>query len=64
MLRRVVVRAYLDQQISLSKAAEILNLTRLGLQRQLVQQGIAVQTPSLDEVRAKVEALRQWQNTI
>ena len=64
VLRRVVIGAYLDQQISLSKAAEILNLTRLELQRQLLQQGIPVRTLSLDEVKAEVEALRQWQSAV
>lgn len=58
VLRRVVSGAYLDQQINLSKAAEILGLTRLELQRQFLQQGIPVRMPSVDEVKAEVEALR------
>jgi predicted HTH domain antitoxin len=37
ILRRVVIGAYLDQQIGLSKAAEILGVTRLELQRQFLQ---------------------------
>lgn len=58
LLRQVVIGAYLDQQVNLSKAAEILGLTRLELQRQLVQQGIPVRRLSLDEVKAEVEALK------
>lgn len=58
ILRRVVIGAYLDQQIGLSKAAEILGLTRLELQRQFLQQGIPVRLLSADEVKAEVEVLR------
>jgi predicted HTH domain antitoxin len=58
ILRRVVIGAYLDQQIGLSKAAEILGVTRLELQRQFLQQGIPVRLLSADEVKAEVEVLR------
>ena len=56
--RRVVIGAYLDQQINLSKAAELLGLTRLELQRQFLQQGIPVCILSEDEVQAEVEVVR------
>jgi predicted HTH domain antitoxin len=59
--QRLVIRAYLDQQISLSKAAELLGMTRLELQRQCLQQGIPIRMLSLDEVQAEVETLRQGQ---
>jgi predicted HTH domain antitoxin len=59
LLRRVVIGAYLDQQLSLSKAAELVGLTRGELQRQLVQEGIPVRTLSEEKVKAEVEALRQ-----
>lgn len=59
LLRRVVIGAYLDQQLSLGKAAELVGLTRDELQRQLVQEGIPVRTLSEEEVTAEVEALRQ-----
>ena len=58
ILRRVVIGAYLDQQIGLSKAAEILGVTRLELQRQFLQQGIPVRLLSVDEVKAEVEVLK------
>jgi predicted HTH domain antitoxin len=58
VLRRVVIGGYLDQQIGLSKAAEILGVTRLELQRQFLQQGIPVRLLSADEVKAEVEVLR------
>lgn len=59
--QRLVIRAYLDQQISLSKAAELLGMTRLELQRQFLQQGLPVRMLSIDEVQAEVETLRQGQ---
>jgi predicted HTH domain antitoxin len=59
--QQLVIRAYLDQQISLSKAAELLDMTRLELQRHFLQQGIPVRMLSLDEVQAEVETLRQGQ---
>lgn len=63
VLRRVVIGAYLDQQISLSKAAELIGVTRLELQRQFLQQGIPARMLTVDEVKAEVEALRQGQQT-
>jgi predicted HTH domain antitoxin len=57
--KRVIIGAYLDQQINLSKAAELVGVTRLELQRQFLQQGIPVRMLSLDEVQAEVETLRQ-----
>jgi predicted HTH domain antitoxin len=63
VLRRVIIGAYLDQRISLSKAAELIGVTRLELQRQFLQQGIPVRTLTADEVKAEVEALRQGQQT-
>jgi predicted HTH domain antitoxin len=64
LLRRLVIGAYLDQQLSLSKAAELVGLTRLELQHQLVQEGIPVRTLSEEEVNAEVEALRQRPQTV
>ena len=59
LLRRVVIGAYLDQQISLSKAAELVGLSRIELQRQLVQEGIPIRALSDEDIQAEVEALRQ-----
>jgi predicted HTH domain antitoxin len=50
--------AYIDGKISLSKAAELLGLTRIELQRELKEQGITVRTISEDDVAAEVEMLR------
>ena len=59
VLRRVILGAYIDQQINLSKAAEMLGLTRLELQRQLLQQGIPVRTLTPDDLHAEVTAIQQ-----
>ncbi|ETX02453.1 MAG: hypothetical protein ETSY1_03525 [Candidatus Entotheonella factor] len=64
LLRRVAIGAYLDQQISLSKAAELMGLTRIELQRQLVQEGIPIRNLSDDDIQAEVEALRQRPQTV
>jgi predicted HTH domain antitoxin len=64
LLRRVVIGAYLDQQISLSRAAELVGLTRPELQRQLVQEGIPIRSLSEEECTAEVEALRQRSQTV
>jgi predicted HTH domain antitoxin len=64
LLRRVVIGAYLDQQISLSKAAELVGLTRIALQRQLVQEGIPIRALSDEDIQAEVEALRQRHQTV
>ncbi len=59
LLGRVVIGAYLDQQVSLSKAAELMGLTRVELQRQLVQEGIPMRTLSDDDIQVEAEAIRQ-----
>lgn len=64
LLRRVVIGAYLDQQINLSKAAERLGLTRIELQRQLVQEGIPIRSPTDEDIQAEVEALRHRSPTV
>ncbi|MCP4692735.1 MAG: hypothetical protein GY859_32135 [Desulfobacterales bacterium] len=60
--RLVVVGAYLDEEINLGKAAELLGLHRLELQEQFIEQGIPLRmgpdTP--EEARAELAALTQW----
>ena len=62
--KRVVICAYLDEQINLSKAAELMGVTRLELQHQFLQQGIPVRRLSLAEVQAEVETLRRGQSAV
>lgn len=58
IFRSLVLIAYIDGKISLSKAAELLGLTRIELQRKLKEQGITIRTLSEDDVAAEVEMLR------
>ncbi len=58
IFRSLVLIAYIDGKISLSKAAELLGLTRIELQRELREQGITIRTISEDDVAAEVEMLR------
>lgn len=58
----VIVGAYLDEEVNLGKAAELLGIHRLELQEQFVRQGIplrlGVDTP--EEAQAEFSAITQW----
>lgn len=56
----VVVNAYLDGKISLAKAAETLNMTRIEFERELRRRGIPVRTLSQEDVRAEIQAITSW----
>ena len=60
--RLVIVGAYIDKEINLGKAAELLKIHRLELQEQFVRQGIpirlGVDTP--EEAQAELAAITQW----
>lgn len=58
IFRSIVIIAYLDGKISLSKASELLGLTRMELQSEFKSQGIPIRTLSEDDVIAEVEMLR------
>ena len=61
----VVVGAYLDGDINLGKAAELLGMHRLELQEQFVMQGIPLRLGSetLEEAQAELAAITQWNTT-
>ncbi len=58
----VVVGAYLDEEINLGKAAEILGVHRLELQAQFQEQGIPLRlgVETMEEAAAEMAAIRQW----
>ena len=58
----VVVGAYLDGQISLGKAAELLDMHALALRDRFLDLGIPLRLGPADlaEARAEVEAMRSW----
>ena len=57
-----VVDLYLDQRISLSKAAELLGIHALELRERFQQLGIPLRLGSADlaEAKAEVESVRRW----
>jgi predicted HTH domain antitoxin len=61
-LSALPIGAYQDGQISLGKAAELLNLHELELRRRFVELGIPLRVGPADlaEARAEVEAVRAW----
>jgi len=58
IFRSLVIIAYVDGKISLSKAAELLGLTRIELQRELQRAGIPIRSLSQDDAAAEIEMLR------
>jgi predicted HTH domain antitoxin len=58
IFRSLVIIAYIDGKISLSKASELLGLTRIELQTEFKCQGIPIRSLSEDDVIAEVEMLR------
>lgn len=57
----VVVGAYLDEQISLAKAAELLEMDRWALQEEFERRGIPLHRGARDEaeLRAEIEVWRR-----
>jgi predicted HTH domain antitoxin len=58
IFRSLVVIAYIDGKISLSKASELLGLTRIELETEFKAQGIPIRSLSEDDLIAEVEMLR------
>ncbi|MBI5034508.1 MAG: hypothetical protein HZB51_28630 [Chloroflexi bacterium] len=60
--RAVVVGAYLDREINLGRAAELLSVSRADLQKQFVAQGIPLRLGPQDiaEIHAEVDAIESW----
>ncbi len=65
LLWLVVVGAYLDEEINLGKAAELLGMHRLELQEQFVTQGIPLRigVETVEEAQAECAAISQWNTT-
>jgi predicted HTH domain antitoxin len=58
IFRSLVIIAYVDGKISLSKAAELLGLSRIELQREFQRTGIPIRSLTKDDAAAEVEMLR------
>ena len=61
----VVTGAYLDGEINLGKAAELLSLHRLELQNRFLMQGIPLRLGSetLEEAKAETDAIMNWNSS-
>ena len=58
--KEVIVNAYLDEKISLGKAAELLGIFRLELMRELRIKGIPIRHLSKEDIVAEVDAIQAW----
>ena len=58
----VVVGAYLDGEINLGKAAELLDIHRLELQNRFIEQGVPLRLgpETFEEAKVEVEAWATW----
>nr|MDO8082670.1 UPF0175 family protein [Candidatus Freyarchaeota archaeon] len=59
--KSLVIGAYVDGKINLSKTAELLGVTRIELQRELKEKGVPIRGPSKEDVMAEAEAAKQWE---
>ena len=60
LYKSVIINAYLDEKINLGKAAELLGVHRLELERELREKGVPIRRLSKKDVIAEVEAIREW----
>ena len=58
----IIVGAYLDGEINLGKAAELLKMHRLELQQKFIQKGIPLRLgpETVEEAKAEVETWVTW----
>ena len=62
----IVVGAYLDEEINLSKAAELLEMHRLELQEHFIAKGIPLRfgPETIEEARAEMLAIEAWNDEV
>jgi len=60
LLKTVVINAYIDEKISLGKAAELLSLTRIELEREFKMKGVPLRHLSREDVIAEAAAVKEW----
>ena len=58
--RPMVIGAYIDDKISLGKAAELLGITRNELEREFKEKGIPLRALHKEDVIAEVDAIKKW----
>lgn len=62
--KTVVINAYINEKINLSKASELLSVSRFELEKELRENGIPIRSLSKEDVIAEVEAIREEQNSL
>ena len=60
LYKSIVINAYLDEKINLSKAAELLGVDRMELQTELRTKGVPIRFLSKEDVIAETEAIKEW----
>lgn len=60
LYKSIVINAYIDEKISLGKAAELLGVDRMELQKELRAKGVPIRLLSKEDVIAETEAIKEW----
>ncbi|MCH8292281.1 UPF0175 family protein [Candidatus Poribacteria bacterium] len=60
LYKAVVINAYIDEEMNLGKAAELLEMSRLELEQELKEKGVPIRYLSKEDIVAEVEAIRAW----
>ena len=60
IFKSLVRSAYVDGRISLGKAAELIGVTRMELEKEFREKGVPIRVISEKDVKAEVEAMRTW----
>jgi len=55
--KTVVINAYIDEKINLSKASELLSVSRIELEKELREKGVPIRSLSKEDVIAEVEEI-------
>lgn len=57
-----IIQAYVNEEINLGRAAELLHMHELALREQFIELGISLRQGPADKVEAKAEAdaVRHW----
>ncbi|WXG39296.1 MAG: UPF0175 family protein [Candidatus Freyarchaeum deiterrae] len=59
--KSIIIGAYVDGKINLSKAAELLGVTRIELQKELREKGVPIRASSKEDAMAEAEAAKLWE---
>jgi len=60
LYKDIVINAYIDEKINLSKAAELLAMSRNKFSQELKVKGIPQRNLSQIDIKAEVQAIQEW----